>query len=407
MKTPLLARYRAFSLTLSLVPAFFVLEHVGSEGFPEAQGCSGGPNTGAGVAPPQTATIRRQPGSANVEVATDAFFLIDSYSFAPPDPSNIDVAVTTLEGVVVAGTVKVLQPSNGQPFYSWSASEPLAVGTQLEATVAPTFSGFGAPDQAVLEVVGAPSELAVGILNADKWLDYGHGVGPTVTCKGLEAPCASPRELSLPGAEQMLHAASYSWSPAAAIRAFVAWEITLERAGATAADTGLTAPSASVFFGDRDERLQLGTLPYPLGTSKYCAKYTVRDLRTDSSESGELCSPVGTSSETLRDYPLAECSHPPSAELTEAWCKLHPGSTFAECVPFDPTAKPIENDPMPQDPPNEPDPQAEPSDDAMAASSGTSSGCQLSASASRPSGLALLLAATALSAALRRRRAAR
>lgn len=400
-------KHRLLSLALPLVPAFFVMEHVGPEGFPEAQGCSGA-GAGGAVAPAQTATIHRLTGAGEVEVATDGFFLIDSYSFTGYDPGNITVTVTTLEGAEVLGAVKVLTTSGGQSLYSWSANEPLEVGSKLRASVAPTFSAFGAPDQAILAVVAVPAELASGGVNVENWLDFGHGVGPSTTCFASGGSCTGPHQISLPGAEQMLHAANYGWSPAAAVTGFVAWEVTVERASVAAPEMALAAPGASLFMGGPNAHLYLGALPFPLGTERYCVKYTVRDLRTDDSESAEFCSELGPSTETQRDYPLAQCDQPPSAELTKAWCELHPGSTLAQCVPFDPTAHPADpQDPMPREPSDDVTPRAEPSDDDRAAGSRTSSGCQMTTSASRHAGFGLFLAATVLGGWLRRRRGSR
>jgi hypothetical protein len=280
------------------------------------------------------------------------------------------------------------------------------VGSKLRATVAATFNAFGAPDQAILAVVGAPAELATGALNVENWLDFGHGVGSSTTCMAYGGGCNGPQPISVPTAEQMLHAANYGWSPAPGATGFVAWEVTVERASMAPPEMGLVSPGPSLFMGGPSAHLYLGTLPFPLATESYCVKYTVRDLRTDDSESTDFCSDLGASTETQRDYPLAQCNQPPSAELTQAWCELHPGSTFAQCVP--PTARPTDpQDPMPREPRDDVISQAEPSDDDMAMGSRTSSGCQMTASASRHTSFGLFVAATALGGLLRRRRALR
>lgn len=399
MKSPLFARHRAVSLTLSLVPAFFVMEHVGPEGFPEAQGCSG---SGAGVAPPQTATIRRQPGSANVEVASDAFFLIDSYTFTPLEPGSIEVIVTTLEGAEVPGAVQVLSPKSGQGFYSWSADAPLAVGTKLKATVTPTFGAAGVPDQALLEVVGAPTELAPGTLKVETWIDFRHGVGSLVTCGMSDSSCSFGRAISVPGAEQSLHAAKYAWSPASTVTGFVAWEVSVERALPVEAGDYLQSPQTVPFFGAA-EHARIGTLPFPEQSQEYCAVFKVRDLRSDEEEQSKLCAEPGKSSDIERDYALDQCTSPPTPGLTEAWCLSHLGSNLQECAPYDPSVKTV--DPMPQQPD---DPQVDDhpdlGDDTGAR---TSNGCQTSPGAASGASFGLLAVAAVLGGFLRRRRAAR
>lgn len=401
MKSPLFARFRALSLTLSLVPAFFFMEHVGPEGFPEAQGCSG---SGAGVAPPQTATIRRQPGSLNVEVATDGFFLIDSYTFTSRVPGNIEVTVTTLEGAAVLGTVEVLTMSSGQDFYSWSANEPLEVGTKLKATVTSTFNAYGPPDQAVLEVVGLPAQLAPGTLSVENWLDYRHGVGAHVSCETAGGGCANPQTISVPSAEQMLHAASYGWSPAFDVHGFVAWEIALERTTPVEAEDYLASPSPVAFFGVEERLLFESPLPFPKHSQDYCVVFKLRDLRTGDEQQSKLCSEPGKSTGTQRDYALDLCTSPPTPGLTEAWCLSHLGSSVPACAPFDPTVK--LDDPMPQEPV---DPGFVPNMPNLGDDTGsrTSNGCQTSPGVPNGASFGVLAMAGVLGGLVRRRRAAR
>jgi hypothetical protein len=403
MKLSLLGKYRSLSLALGLVPAFFVMEHVGPEGFPEAQGCSGSANSGAGVAPPASVSIHRKDSSSpTVAVATDAFFLIDRFTFVSGNPSDLTVSVTTMTGEEVAGAVKILVSQTGTSQYSWSANEPLAIGTKLKATVEGA-SSFES-DQATLEVVGAPAELDAGTLTADAWLDYAHGIGAVVICMTAARGCAEPGGLAVPSREVMLHAATYGWTPAEPIHGFVAWEISLSRTTEVEAEDELFTPIPLFFSGPPPAHAVIGTLPFPKHAQEYCATYTVRDLRTGDEKSGKLCADPEPSTETLRDYALDRCSAPPSEELTEVWCQSHLGSTVRECLPFDPTVKPV--DPRPADAPDG-DPPMDLDDDGNASTSRTSSGCQMSSGASRGASLGLVVAATALGGLLRRRRAAR
>lgn len=388
-----LAGYRVLSLALPLVPAFFVMEHVGPEGFPEAQGCSGGAN----VAPPQRLTIHSGESAEPVPVATDSFFLMDHQFFAAVDPSNISVVVTTLEGDVVEGSVRIVGSQVGLPRFSWSASTPVPLGTKLKASVHAV--GFPASDEAMLEVVGPPAELSAGQLSVASWFELGHGVGPDVSCE-TTTPVYCSYSLILPGAEEVLHAARYTWTPPADINGFVAWHVSVDRS--VEATSELTQPVPASYTGPSASALELGQLAFPMGSQQYCAKVTVTDLRTEDSVTTELCGQPGDSTGLERDYPLDLCSKPPSAALTEAWCKSHPSSTLAEC-------KPLETDddgfvPGSVGPGNPPA-------DADASRSRSSSGCTMSPGASgvasRASCFGLFVAVTALFGALRRRRSAR
>src|SRR5688572_14457087 len=98
MKPRASAKYRVLSLAALLVPAFYVAGHVGPGGFPEAEGCGG---SGARVA--SVAIRRAEPDALSVEVATDAFFVLDVYSFG--SPVDITVEVSTEAGEPVSGEI--------------------------------------------------------------------------------------------------------------------------------------------------------------------------------------------------------------------------------------------------------------------------------------------------------------
>jgi hypothetical protein len=256
----------------------------------------------------------------------------------------------------------------------------------------------------VLEVVSAPAKLEAGEPSIGEWVDYGHGVGPLVTCQTVRGACSGPGTAQVPSAEQLLRGAYYSWDPAEPVRGFVAWEIEVERKTAPAAEEALETPGPTLFLGAPSARQYLGLLPFAGTTKDYCATVTVRDLRSDEQVTTELCAEPGKSAETVRDYGLSQCDSPPSEALTEAWCTSHPGSSVAECAPYDPTVKP--RDPMPDEPePDLGDGITAADDDG--AGSRTSSSCQLSPGASRHASFAAFVAAVAVGGLLRRRRALR
>jgi hypothetical protein len=396
---------RNASLLSFLIPAFFVMEHVGPEGFPEAQGCSGrGPDTGSGAAPSPSAVIHRSdPAATNIEVGSDGFFLVDIYSFTNPLQFTLDV--TTPDGAVVTGKQQLIETSAGQSLYAWSADEPLALGTKLRVLL--RASPYDIQDEATLDVVAAPAKLEPGEPSISEWVNYGHGVGAEVTCNTFGAACSLPGTAQVPSAEQVLHGAYYSWAASTPVRGFVAWEIEVERKTPPPAEEPLETPAPTLFLGSPSERLYLGLLPFASTTRDYCATIKVRDLRSDAQVTTELCSEPGTAKETVRDYNLSQCASPPSEALTEAWCKSHPGSSVRACAPYDPTVMPI--DPMPIDPmPIDPMPmEPENPGDTKSSGSRTSSGCQMARGMAQHAPFAAFVAALALGALVRRRRAQR
>ena len=389
---------------LSLLPGFFFLEHVSVDGFPTALGLSGsGPGTP--VAPPRGVRVMRDGSAPFVTVATDGFFLLETYGYSLSVllPSTT-VSVTTLDGQAVPGKLEVFTGTS-QPFLAWSADAPLSDGATLRAVVTGGVAGAPVfPDQVELHVSGAPAELAGTALAFGDWVDFRHGVGDPVMC--TSTPVST---LTIPSAEEQLVAAHTSYRAPQDVKSYVLWEVRV------APDVRVTEPlpQFALVIHPSTLSLPLGLLVFPKDSAKHCATLVVKDLRTGESRESRECTTPGSTTELVRDFALEACSAPPSAALTRAWCELHPESTLQACtgkappqtepIPTDPQ-EPMPTDPMPRDPmTQEPLPTSQEADNAARAEPRTIRSCQLGVGGVDAGNVSLLLAALGFSAFRRRR----
>ena len=175
-----------FLLTLGLVPAFYILQHGGVDGFPVAEGCSGaGP-----YAPAPAANVLQADEAVPVSVSTEGLFI--TQVFGPQvtaSNSTLTVEVTTLNGDAVAGATKVLKAGDQNAMVGWKANAPLEVGTKLTAKVSVT-DPAGTGDEVTLEVAGAPTALSASGLSFGMWMDIGHGVGSRLRAQGAATAAA-------------------------------------------------------------------------------------------------------------------------------------------------------------------------------------------------------------------------
>ncbi|HVJ19197.1 MAG TPA: hypothetical protein VM686_27445, partial [Polyangiaceae bacterium] len=216
-----------FLLTLGLVPAFYILQHGGVDGFPVAEGCSGaGP-----YAPAPAANVLQADEAVPVSVSTEGLFITQVFGPQVTESnSTLTVEVTTLNGDAVAGATKVLKAGDQNAMVGWKANAPLEVGTKLTAKVSVT-DPAGTGDEVTLEVAGAPTALSASGLSFGMWMDIGHGVGEPITCAGSGyGGCNSgawSQTLTLPSGEEVLASVITAWTPPATTGA-VAWEVHVE-----------------------------------------------------------------------------------------------------------------------------------------------------------------------------------
>lgn len=370
------------------------------------------PNPGLGAPPPPaTVQIQRDASSATVQVATDGFFVMTAS--APV----VQVEVTSETGQLVSGTLQNLTTTNTiDTVLGWSANEPLVIGVKYTAEVlipsAPPPSPPGASDQVELEVMGPPTELSESTLTFGAWVDFRHGVGAPTTCKSRYD---ATYVFNLSSAEEKRLGARMEWTPPSPIVGQVAWTAHVELPVRSPALTSLL-PHA-VYMGQPGS-IALGTLVFPADASELCAVLVVRDIRRTTELRQQVCGEPGKTAAIERDYPLASCAGPPSAELYDAWCELY--ASDPQCaVPYDPnTAHPPTLQPTPPSPGGAAGSTASGSAGSAAGGSAGSagasslsasprysddSGCQLSPSSGR-GGVWALLATAALLA--RRRRSA-
>lgn len=350
------------------------------------------PNPGGAPLPPATVQIQRDMNSATVQVASDGFFVMNASG------PVVLVQVTSQSGEVISGTLQNLTPSyTATPILGWSANEPLVLGTKYEANVQIQGPGLVATDQAELEVVGPPTELSESTPSFGAWIDFRHGVGAQTTCKSRYDATYT---FTLSSSEEARRGVRMEWTPPSPIVGRVAWEAYVELPERAPAPTPLLPHPV---YTTQLAPVSLGTLVFPADASEFCAVLVVRDVRRGTELRSQQCGEPGPSVATERDYPLASCAGPPSAELYDAWCELY--ASDPQCaVPYDPnTAHP----PAPQPLPPAPSGAAGSAAAGSAGAAGTPPvrttahhsddfGCQLARGPARGSAWALLLAAALL-----------
>ncbi|MDF3067163.1 MAG: hypothetical protein K0R38_2764 [Polyangiaceae bacterium] len=354
-----------------MTPPLFFLEHWGPEGLPTAEGCSG-----AGAVAPPSLRIWRSSGAAQLEVATDGFFMLEAYGVLDPTPlvSTATVRVTMLDGAAVPGKLSVVK-GKAQGYLAWQADAPLGVGTKLNVAVeGPTSPGAPfVPDQAELVVAGEPAPLAAGTLSFETWRDYRHGVGAQVTCLRTVPSCGGqPIVISVFAEEEKFPAVYAAWHAPADLHGFTLWEVDIV-ANAPAPD--VPAPATAVVI-DPSDTPGLNVV-FAAAAAAHCLTIQVKDLRTGAKVSAEQCTAPGAppaGSTVFRDFPLEQCDAPPSAALTPAWCEAR-SSTSPVCQPSQPVpdepSRPTPNQPSPAEP------ESPPPSNAADGASGTSQGCQV------------------------------
>ena len=377
-------------LALPLVPAFFVMEHVGTEGFPEALGCSGSGSNGA--AELTIVTVEGAVANQPLSVATDGFVVLNIYHRGVGLTPTLVVEVKTSAGEVVPGSVKQVE---GTAFMGWQADAPLAVGAKLNLVA----KLYPASVMTQLEVIGTPTELSADTLMFENWLTFGHGVGAPTTCPSLSGgSCSSGQPLTVFGSEEQLRAVHASWQRPP-VNGTVAWQAHIELPGGAP----LLAPRRwPLLFRTSSDTAPLGTVVFPQETTEYCAELVVKDLRTGNEQRSKLCAePQPPSVANERDYPVASCSEPPTPALKPAWCETHSSDPSCEGAP----RAPMPQEPVPNaQPPLEP--MGAPQDDAARAPN-TSTGCQMPRGVPATSASALMLALGGLAAAWQRTQRAR
>jgi hypothetical protein len=298
----------------------------------------------AAVAPPSVQVKRDFTKSGPLDLATDGFFVLETWGF---DASRLSmttmVTVTAEDGAVVPGKLRVFEGT--QSYVGWEADSALSVGTKLTIVVeGATVEGFVvAPDRVEAIVSGEPAMLDAGSLAFSSWLDFRHGVGPYVDCAPADGPCSS--SFQAPTSEVSLPAASSAWSAAEPAIGFTLWEVKVE---AEAPEAGVASGSTQLVFEPSAEPLSTGMLVFAKAATEFCARVSVKDLRSGTSVTARHCEERGAATETYRDFLLGGCTTLPSPELTEAWC-AELGRALDPVCTGGPVDDPMPNRPLPND----------------------------------------------------------
>jgi MYXO-CTERM domain-containing protein len=264
-------------------------------------------------------------------VDTNAFFPVTAVTHglsAEQTQAQIQLHVTDGGGAEIAGDLRLLAQEAGAYKFGWSARAPLAVGDRLNVvlTADPSASGAASVGGSFeLSVVGPPAALPEPELVLTRWARYYQGTGEPLTCR-WNPPCTS-RDLSLsvPGALLERVSAQPSWLPPAT-NSFLAWRLrwwtTLESADGAPAEGGWN------YWGFGQDPVVFGHLALP---DRHCVTLQIEDLRSGETRRAETCAEPGPLERFATDTRLQECSEPPSAALTQAWCNLK-GGTPPQCA---------------------------------------------------------------------------
>jgi MYXO-CTERM domain-containing protein len=117
----------------------------------------------------------------------------------------------------------------------------------------------------------------------------------------------------------------------------VAWKVRLEPSPSQSdADLSRVYPPTE-YVGPASTgtgAISLGRIVFPTRSAQYCATLVITDLRTGQEKLAEICAPQQQATQgTDSDTRLGACAQSPSPTLTEAWCRLAPGSAvIPECT---------------------------------------------------------------------------
>lgn len=334
-----------------------------------------------------------------VPVDTKGFFAIDGRTIdlsTEAAEASLSVEVRDDAGNLVPGHARLFKeyPPPGGLMFGWEAEQPLAVGTQLIASLHGT-PVSGVPESVggdfALVVTGPPVELPTPKASLE-WTSYFQGRGESVTCPANPnaTSCGGPDHYEVPQSFRELAGTHILWE-LPQVPVGVAWEAGVEAVGDDA-DAMLPDPNFATFFFVRDGvdvlpgPLTLGVVVYPTAAEKHCVRVVARDLRTGSESSTEICEAPKAPMWFASDAPqLFGCLLPPSDEATRVWCRLREDTRSSICSQLPPDV-PIVSD-------------ATTDDDTSR--SRTSKGCQIAVGTPTNAGVAVLFAALVV---LRRRR---
>lgn len=362
-------------------------------GIPEALGCSGAGPVSNVPSPPPLTWYELTPSNpltgdlpAPLAVATDGFFVLTAITngiSAQEAQSQLQVLVTDAAGAELAGDVRLVAEEDwGRYVFGWSARAPLAIGDRLNAALSADPSASGAASVGgsfELLVVGEPVALPQPELVLTHWARLYQGTGEPLTCRSAHS-CTSA-SITVPSNVLDRLAVDVTWSPPESSSP-VAWRLTWQE-GAESADAG--ERSWNYYgFGRKYEDHHLAV--FPSGAGPHCVSLAIEDLRSGETSRAEACAEPGPLEDYLTNTRLRECSEPPSAGLTRAWCNLN-GGRPAQCAGL-------------------PAQESEPGTEVVAASAGDASGCLLGGASTGQalSGVPALAALTLLGARRRRKR---
>lgn len=318
-------------------------------GLGDALACSGG---SSGVAAPRESgwtwlkpSLGYNPGSppAPVPVATDGFFVIDaegSMLSAETAGSSMQLVVTDGSGATIAGQTKLLlNKQDGWYLFGWSSSSPLAVGTQLRASLsaAPVVStaAGNVGGEFALVVVGAPTPLPQPSFTFSSWTDYYVGEGPFLTCSSSPTTTCGvvATTIDVPATLTKRAMAEVTWQ-VPQVAEGVAWTVRLEASKAQPDANPQFTPPYEYLGSLSDSALTLGSILFQTSAPSYCATLVLTDLRTGQEKRSETCSAPQPALSVQTDTRLAACDAPPSQTLRDVWCRLQPDpTTEPACAP--------------------------------------------------------------------------
>jgi hypothetical protein len=397
MLFPTWSSVRPWLLAAAAVPVMFSVS-LSIDDVPEAQGCGGSGPFGSGLL---SATIEEIAGAgAPIPVDLTGFFVVTlQVRGAGPDLAiaGVSVSVEDSQGNAIDGSLSELDRRPGYPdldivTMGWSATSALAPGDyHVELVGAPSSTTTTSARLTAVEQTIAPSTLPIESTSLTRFTD---DVGELLSCQVM--PNCGPSTFSFGADTETFTSLDVELTHEMPVA--IAWEVTIQGVdGKGTLEAERTSSQLMVRPFDSVDKTWLTTATFSGDFDEYCFDVVLRDLRTEAEAKTRVCRENDADALVSSIDGIATCGAPPTPELAERWCGVHPESTLEACQPDPATQDPS----YVPEPAGEPTPTPEPVDTAQA--DRTSEACSIGRGLAG-NGLLLGVAAFGLLGVLRRRR---
>jgi hypothetical protein len=317
----------------TLLPLMYLGSLAPRGAMPIADGCTGGSPSTSALAPTTGVYSLIAPGELPVDSrGFFSFWVVARELEAGAALGAVSLEVKDTLGKIVAGQTRILTEEQFGDVLelnvAWEADATLPSGTVLEVNATATSSNGPVSMKAVLTVQDQVLALPEPELKFEFWNEVTRDAGELQTCVARSS-CSNSSQSFGADLEQVVEVSLTAPVPASPVA--VAWHYRI--AEIEGKGSFVHEPASWTFFLKQDASEKLGArLTFAERLDEYCVLVTAVDLRTEKTESSELCGRPPTPLESQRQDAVELCLTAP-AGFTERWCQGPGRQSAPECAP--------------------------------------------------------------------------